>query len=193
MWTTTPGGCVYSGHAHQSELREVLQLVKPRHFLPVHGEAAFLYAHAELAQDLGCRNTTVIRNGQMLGVGDIRSREHVSMGTAAVRLLSSYRCLHLPATFLLVCCRAVCSMPRWTCMRRRVDIADAVLHRPRILHTPAGVLRAACCHGCARCWRELFRVAQIAPARVRAAVDSPESGEPSSLTCLVSDATAIVW
>lgn len=63
----------------------MLQLVKPRHFLPVHGEASFLYAHAELAQDLGCRNTTVIRNGQMLGVGDIRSREHVSMGTAAVR------------------------------------------------------------------------------------------------------------
>lgn len=74
-----------SGHAHQAELQEVLQLVKPRHFLPVHGEAAFLYAHAELAQDLGCRNTTVIRNGQMLGVNDIRSREHVSMGTAAVR------------------------------------------------------------------------------------------------------------
>lgn len=63
----------------------MLELVKPRHFLPVHGEAAFLYAHAELAQGLGCRNTTVIRNGQMLAVHDIRSREHVSMGTAAAR------------------------------------------------------------------------------------------------------------
>jgi hypothetical protein len=63
----------------------VLKLVKPRHFLPVHGEAAFLYAHAELAQDLGCRNTSVIRNGEMLGVSDIRSKQHVSMGTAAVR------------------------------------------------------------------------------------------------------------
>eukprot|EP00892_Ulva_mutabilis_P011918 jgi/Ulvmu1/9099/UM005_0194.1 len=73
-----------SGHAHQEELREVLKLVQPRHFLPVHGEAAFLYAHAELAQGLGCRNTTVIRNGQMLAVNDIRNREHVSMGTAAV-------------------------------------------------------------------------------------------------------------
>jgi mRNA degradation ribonuclease J1/J2 len=62
----------------------VLKLVKPRHFLPVHGEAAFLYAHAELAQNLGCRNTSVIRNGMMLGVSDIRNNEHVSMGTAAV-------------------------------------------------------------------------------------------------------------
>jgi mRNA degradation ribonuclease J1/J2 len=64
----------------------VLKLVKPRHFLPVHGEAAFLYAHAELAQNLGCRNTSVIRNGMMLGVSDIRNNEHVSMGTAAVPL-----------------------------------------------------------------------------------------------------------
>ena len=59
-------------------------MVKPKHFLPVHGEAAFLYAHAELAQDLGCRNTSVIRNGEMLGVSDIRNNQHVSMGTAAV-------------------------------------------------------------------------------------------------------------
>lgn len=78
-------GLCCSGHAYQSELEEILQTVKPKHFLPVHGESAFLYAHAELAQDLGCRNTSVIRNGEMLGVSDIRNKEHVSMGTAAVR------------------------------------------------------------------------------------------------------------
>lgn len=59
----------------------MLKLVKPQHFLPVHGEATFLYAHAELAQTLGCMNTTVIRNGQMLGVGELRSRNHVSSGS----------------------------------------------------------------------------------------------------------------
>lgn len=74
-----------SGHAYQSELEEILKTVQPKHFLPVHGESAFLYAHAELAQDLGCRNTSVIRNGELLGVSDIRSKQHVSMGTAAVR------------------------------------------------------------------------------------------------------------
>jgi mRNA degradation ribonuclease J1/J2 len=74
-----------SGHAYQSELEEILKTVKPKHFLPVHGEASFLYAHAQLAQDLGCHNTSVIRNGELLGVSDIRSKQHVSMGTAAVR------------------------------------------------------------------------------------------------------------
>lgn len=85
-----------SGHAYQSELEEVLKTVKPKHFLPVHGESAFLYAHAALAQDLGCRNTTVIRNGEMLGVSDIRTNQHVSMGTAAVRpfLPLHFFCVH---------------------------------------------------------------------------------------------------
>lgn len=33
----------------RDELEEVLQLVKPQHFLPVHGEYAFLCEHAQLA------------------------------------------------------------------------------------------------------------------------------------------------
>ena len=49
----------------RSELKEALQLVKPQHFLPVHGEYAFLCAHAQLAQEQGVRNTSVIRNGQV--------------------------------------------------------------------------------------------------------------------------------
>ena len=46
----------------------MLRLIKPQHFLPVHGEYSFLCAHAELAQQQGLRNTSVIRNGQLLGV-----------------------------------------------------------------------------------------------------------------------------
>ena len=72
-----------SGHAKQGELSELLKIVKPQHFLPVHGEAEFLYRHAEMAKSLGCRNTEVIRNGQMLGVGELRNREHVSSGSLA--------------------------------------------------------------------------------------------------------------
>jgi hypothetical protein len=70
----------------------VLKLVKPQHFLPVHGEATFLYAHAELAQTLGCMNTTVIRNGQMLGVGELRNRNHVSSGSAVSATVCSSTC-----------------------------------------------------------------------------------------------------
>lgn len=64
----------------------MLKLVKPQHFLPVHGEYAFLCAHAELAIDLGFRNTSVIRNGQMLGVTPLRNARTLSSGSATVRL-----------------------------------------------------------------------------------------------------------
>ena len=62
----------------------MLKLVKPRHFLPVHGEYAFLCAHAQLALDLGFRNTSVIRNGQMLGVSPLRNGRTLSTGSATV-------------------------------------------------------------------------------------------------------------
>ena len=41
------------GHAAQEELKLVLSLVRPRYFVPVHGEYRHLVAHAQLAWDLG--------------------------------------------------------------------------------------------------------------------------------------------
>ena len=41
------------GHASQEELKLVLSLVKPRYFVPVHGEYRHLSAHAQLAWDMG--------------------------------------------------------------------------------------------------------------------------------------------
>jgi mRNA degradation ribonuclease J1/J2 len=69
-------------------------MVKPQHFLPVHGEYAFLCAHAQLARDIGCRNTSVIKNGQMLGVSHLRNGNTLSTGSAQllgdVKLRSFY-------------------------------------------------------------------------------------------------------
>jgi hypothetical protein len=45
------GAHTYTGHAYQEELKELLQYVKPQHFLPVHGEYAFLTEHARLAHE----------------------------------------------------------------------------------------------------------------------------------------------
>ena len=42
-----------SGHASQEEQKLVLQLVKPRYFIPVHGEYRHLFRHAGLAHQLG--------------------------------------------------------------------------------------------------------------------------------------------
>jgi ribonuclease J len=43
-----------SGHASQEEQKMLLQLVKPRYFVPVHGEYRHLFRHAALAYQLGC-------------------------------------------------------------------------------------------------------------------------------------------
>lgn len=72
-----------SGHAYRDELEEVMRLARPQHFLPVHGEYAFLCAHAQLARENNVNFTSVIRNGQMLGVADRRNANTVSIGSAA--------------------------------------------------------------------------------------------------------------
>jgi ribonuclease J len=42
-----------SGHASQEELKLVLNLVRPRHFVPVHGEYRHLVRHIRLAEEVG--------------------------------------------------------------------------------------------------------------------------------------------
>ncbi|KAK3275860.1 hypothetical protein CYMTET_16025 [Cymbomonas tetramitiformis] len=81
-----------SGHAHRGELEEILQLVRPQHFLPVHGEYAFLIAHEQLAKETGIVHTDVIRNGGMIAVGDRRSRNEISSGSG----LGIVRCGGVP-------------------------------------------------------------------------------------------------
>ncbi|KAL8140861.1 hypothetical protein V2J09_006882 [Rumex salicifolius] len=69
-----------SGHAHREELEEVLRIVKPQHFLPIHGELLFLKEHEMLGKSTGVHHTTVIKNGEMLGVSHLRNRKVISNG-----------------------------------------------------------------------------------------------------------------
>ncbi|PSS07683.1 Ribonuclease [Actinidia chinensis var. chinensis] len=69
-----------SGHAYRQELEEVLKIVKPQHFLPIHGELLFLKEHELLGKSTGIRHTTVIKNGEMLGVSHLRNRRVLSNG-----------------------------------------------------------------------------------------------------------------
>jgi hypothetical protein len=82
-----------SGHAYQEELTEVLRFVKPQHFLPVHGEYSFLCEHAKLAREqAGVKHVDVIRNGQLLGIGERRSRGAVSaVGSVAAAEAAAVR------------------------------------------------------------------------------------------------------
>jgi ribonuclease J len=54
-----------SGHASQEEEKLLINLVKPRHFIPIHGELRHLHQHADLARELGIPDERVatIENG----------------------------------------------------------------------------------------------------------------------------------
>jgi ribonuclease J len=43
-----------SGHASQEELKTLLSLVRPKYFVPIHGEYRMLFRHAALAHQVGC-------------------------------------------------------------------------------------------------------------------------------------------
>ena len=60
------------GHASQEELKMVLSLVRPRYFVPVHGEYRHLMAHARLAWDLGLAESGifVLEDGDVLQITD---------------------------------------------------------------------------------------------------------------------------
>jgi len=59
-----------SGHAARDELRLVLGLVRPRHFVPVHGEYRHLRRHAMLAAEMGVPPTQchLLEDGDVLEV-----------------------------------------------------------------------------------------------------------------------------
>ncbi|MEW6264344.1 MAG: ribonuclease J [Thermodesulfobacteriota bacterium] len=49
-----------SGHAYQEELKLMINITRPRFFLPIHGEYRHLIKHAELAQEIGVPEENVI-------------------------------------------------------------------------------------------------------------------------------------
>ena len=57
-----------SGHPAKQELRLVLKLIRPKYFMPMHGEYRMLRLHAELATTVGVKkeNTFVLDNGDTL-------------------------------------------------------------------------------------------------------------------------------
>jgi ribonuclease J len=56
------------GHGSEEELKTILNLVRPKYFVPVHGEYRHLARHAKLAQKMGVArdNVFVLNNGDVL-------------------------------------------------------------------------------------------------------------------------------
>ncbi len=80
-------GIHVSGHASREELKLLINMIKPKYFMPVHGEYRMLYKHALLAQQLGipAKNTFVMENGQVLEVSPRRCR--IANSVTAGRIL----------------------------------------------------------------------------------------------------------
>ncbi|MDT3698910.1 MAG: ribonuclease J [Thermincola sp.] len=69
-------GIHVSGHPSQEELKMMLNLVKPKYFVPVHGEFRHLIKHANLAAEIGVprSNIFVAENGHVLEFGKNSAR-----------------------------------------------------------------------------------------------------------------------
>jgi ribonuclease J len=61
-----------SGHACQEEIKLMHTLVKPKYFIPVHGEYRMLWQHAELAESLGTPRENIVlpEVGQIIQMND---------------------------------------------------------------------------------------------------------------------------
>ena len=68
--------CHVSGHGSREELKLMLGLVKPRHFIPVHGEYRMLVQHGLLAEGAGVPidNIFVLENGQVIEFDGSRAK-----------------------------------------------------------------------------------------------------------------------
>ncbi len=81
-----------SGHGSQEELKLMLAMAKPAYFMPVHGEAVHLRAHAELARQMGMRDdhVFVLDNGDSLEMtaGEVKIGPTVDSGVVYVDGLS---------------------------------------------------------------------------------------------------------
>ncbi|MFC1883485.1 ribonuclease J [Thermodesulfobacteriota bacterium] len=77
-----------SGHARREELKLLLGLLKPKFFIPIHGEYRHLVKHSQLALDMGMSrdNVMVVENGSVLCFEnqDCHLNESVSVGRIMV-------------------------------------------------------------------------------------------------------------
>ena len=57
-----------SGHANQDELKQMLELLRPKFLMPIHGQVSMLVNHAKLAQGVGMpeQNILVAETGQIV-------------------------------------------------------------------------------------------------------------------------------
>jgi len=75
-----------SGHACQEEQKLIMSLVRPKYFLPVHGEYRQLRAHAETAKKMGipAENIFMLENGRVLELNENEAKLTTSVPSGKI-------------------------------------------------------------------------------------------------------------
>jgi ribonuclease J len=70
-------GMHVSGHGYQEDLKLMLTLMKPKYFIPIHGEYRMLHHHRQLAESIGVErgNTFIINNGDVVDIENSVARQ----------------------------------------------------------------------------------------------------------------------
>ena len=70
------------GHAQKEELKKMIKIMKPKYFLPIHGQYSMLAAHSEIARECGLKeeNIVVAENGDIIKL----DREKIRLERQAV-------------------------------------------------------------------------------------------------------------
>ncbi|KGR90970.1 ribonuclease J [Ureibacillus massiliensis 4400831 = CIP 108448 = CCUG 49529] len=86
--SSTITGMHVSGHGYQEDLKWMISLMKPKYFIPIHGEYRMLHLHKKLAEAVGVEkgHTFIIRNGDVVDVqhGEARQTRKVTAGDTYV-------------------------------------------------------------------------------------------------------------
>jgi ribonuclease J len=84
--TTSQHGVHVSGHGSQEDLKLMLNLIRPKYFIPIHGEYRMLRAHAQLAESVGVRpeNIFICDNGDTVEFSDGKARYGPKIATGNV-------------------------------------------------------------------------------------------------------------
>ena len=81
-------GIHVSGHASRDELRLIHNLIRPKFFMPVHGELHHLFSHAKLAEEMGMNRENIIvgENGAVVELtrDSAKIAGHVNSGVIMV-------------------------------------------------------------------------------------------------------------
>ena len=78
-------GMHVSGHGYQEDLKLMLTLMKPKYFIPIHGEYRMLHHHRLLAGSVGVEeeNTFIIKNGDVVDIENSVARSTRTIPTGS--------------------------------------------------------------------------------------------------------------